>query len=217
METQDAPSEFIFKVLPWIEANRKRIVIVLGLAALAILVYSFLSYQRDQKEINAGQALTQAMMPSGGQPVDAALLKVAQQYPATVAGERAGVAAAAALFEENKFTDAQAQFQKYLEAHPEGQFAAQAALGVAASLDAQGKTDAAITAYQKVLSSGADASTVTAAKFALARLYEAQGKLAEAQKSYEDVARSSNPNSSLYSEAGLRAMELKSKLPAVKK
>jgi TolA-binding protein len=130
-----------------------------------------------------------------------------------LAGGRAALQSAALSFTAGKFADAQTQFQKYLDAHSDGSFAAVAALGVAASLDAQGKADLAITAYQKVISFSSTGSEVSSAKFALGRISEAQGKLSEAEKYFEDVARS-NPNSSLGSEAGLRAMELKSKLPA---
>ena len=56
----------------------------------------------------------------------------------------------------DKYADAQTQFQKFLDAHPDSFFAAQAALGVAASLDAQGKTDLAAGAYQRVISIASD-------------------------------------------------------------
>jgi TolA-binding protein len=48
------------------------------------------------------------------------------------------------------------------------------------------------------------------AKYALAQIKERQGKISDAQKLYEDVARSF-PNSSLGSEAALRAAELQTK------
>ena len=84
---------------------------------------------------------------------------------------------------------------------------------MAASLDAQGKTDLASSAYQQVISRFSDPNTVSAAKFALAQIGERQGKLAAAENLYEEVARS-NPNGSLGSEAAIRAMELKIKLPS---
>ena len=54
---------------------------------------------------------------------------------------------------------------------------------------------------------------VAAAKFALARIDEAQGKFADAVKIYTDIARAFQ-NTSMGSEAGQRAMELKIKSPA---
>ncbi len=216
MQSQDAQSILFLKIWPWLEANLKRIVIATGIFVVVIFVFSFFSYQRQQNEITAGQALTQAIMnPNGSQAADA-VLNVANQYPNTIAGQRAALQSAALLFTAGKYPDAQAQFQKYLDAHPDSSFTATAMLGVAASLDAQGKADLAATAYQKVVSSSGAGSEISSAKFALGRINEAQGKFPEALRYYEDVARS-NPNSSIGSEAGFRAMELKSKLPATTK
>jgi tetratricopeptide (TPR) repeat protein len=120
---------------------------------------------------------------------------------------------AALLFEAGRYADAQTQFQKFLDAHPDSMFAAQAALGVATSLDAQGKTDLAAGAYQRVIGISSDAMAANSAKYALAQIDERQNKLTDALKLYEDIVHN-NPNSSLASEAGLRAMELKMKLPS---
>jgi TolA-binding protein len=117
----------------------------------------------------------------------------------------------AILFAAGRYADAQTQFQKYLNTHPDGFFAAQATLGVATCLDAQGKTDLAAGAYQRVISISTDASTANSAKFAVAQIEESQGKLTEAANLYEEIVHY-NPESSLGSEAGLRAMELKMKL-----
>jgi TolA-binding protein len=116
------------------------------------------------------------------------------------------------LFEAGRYADAQTQFQKFLDAHPDSFFAAQAALGVATSLDAQpGKTDLAAGAYQRVINISSDVTAANFAKFALAQIDERQGKSTDALNLYEDIVHY-NPNSSLGSEAGLRAMELKMKL-----
>lgn len=198
------------------EANLKRVIIATGIFAVILFIFSFFSYRRQQNEIIAGQALTQAMMdPTASQAADA-IARVTDEYPNTLAGQRAALQSATLLFTSGKFADAQAAFQKYLDAHPDNAFAGTAALGVAASLDAQGKSDLAVAAYQKVINLAGDGYEVGAAKFALGCINEAQGKLSEARKFFEDVARS-NPNSSLGNEAGLRAMELKSKLPVTSK
>ena len=140
-------------------------------------------------------------------------LKIAGDYQGTSAGQRAWLQGAAMLFAAGRYPDAQMQFQKFLDAHPDGFFAAQAALGVATSLDAQGKTDLAAGAYQRVISISSDLTAANSAKFALAQIDERQGKLTEALNLYEEITRN-NPNGSLGSEAGLHAMELKMKLPS---
>jgi TolA-binding protein len=214
MQSQETiATDYIFKLWPWFEANLKRLAFVAAFIVIAIFVFSFYSYRQNQKEITAGQALTQANISNGGGDLADACLKVAADYSGTLAGQRALLQGAAALFTSGKYADAQVQFQKFLDAYPDNFLAPQAALGVAASLDALGKTDLAISAYQKAAGQSSDGNVVASAKFALARLDEAQGKLAEASKLYEDVARA-YPNSSLGNEAGLRAMELKTKSPA---
>jgi predicted negative regulator of RcsB-dependent stress response len=217
MELQDAPANYFFKLWPKIEANWIRIAFGCGVIVVVAVLISFYSWQRDQREINAGKALTQIMLSAprnatGNQQADS-FLKIAGDYQGTSAGQRAWLQGAALLFEAGRYADAQTQFQKFLDAHPDSMFAAQAALGVATSLDAQGKTDLAAGAYQRVIGISSDAMAANSAKYALAQIDERQNKLTDALKLYEDIVHN-NPNSSLASEAGLRAMELKMKLPS---
>ena len=212
MQAQDTTTLFFLKLWPWVETNKNRLIAGTAIAILAIFAIWFVACQREAKALAAGEALTQAALAAGG-PSAAAYLKVAEQYSGTAAGQRALLQAAATSFAAGKFTDAQAQFQKYLDAHPDGEFASQAQLGVAASLDAQGKTDLAVGAYQRVASSASDVAVVSAAKFGQARIVEAQGRVNDAIVLYLDVARA-GPSSSLGSEAAMRLMELRSKLPA---
>lgn len=216
MQSQDAQSVLVLKVWPWLEANLKRIILITGIFALILFVYSFFSYRKQQNEVTASRALTQAMMTPDISQAAAAVSQVASEYPHTQAGQRAALQSAAIQFANGKFPEAQSQFQTYLDSHPSSSLAATAALGVASSLDAQGKTDLATAAYQRVISLFGDTIEASSAKFALGGINEKQGKTTEAERFFEDVARS-NPNSSLGNEAGMRAMELKSKLVATSK
>lgn len=212
MQAQDATTLFLLKSWPWVEANKNRLIAGAAIAVIVVFITWFVVCQHEAKEVAAGQALTQAMLSGGGSAANA-YLKVAGQYPGTVAGQRAVLQGAAALFDAGKFTDAQAQFQKYIDENPVGEFSGQAALGVASSLDAQGKTDLAASAYQQVINTSSDITGASAAKFGLARIEESQGKLNDAFALYQDVARA-NPNGSLGSEATMRLVEIGSKLPA---
>jgi TolA-binding protein len=214
MQSQEkTATNFFFKLWPWFEANLKRLAFGVVFVVIAVFVFSFYSYRQSQGEIAAGQALTQVSVSNTGSELAEACLKIAADYSGTLAGQRALLQGATALFVSGKYADAQTQFQKFLDAYPDNFLAPQAALGVAASLDAQGKTDLAVSAYQHAAGQSSDVNVVASAKFALAHLEEARGKLAEASKLYEEVARSF-PNSSMGNEAGLRAMELKIKSPA---
>jgi predicted negative regulator of RcsB-dependent stress response len=210
MQASDATTIYLFKLWPWIETNKNKLIVGAGIIAVAICVVYFLSSQREQKEIDAGKALTQTMVSSGAIQPDV-YLKIADEYPGTLAAQRALLQGATAFFAAGRFADAQAQFQKFLDTYPDNAFAAQATLGVAASLEAQGKLDLAAAAYQRTVNT-ADTMTIGVAKFAIARIDEQQGKSTEALNFYTDVARA-NPEGTLGSEAALRVMELKSKLP----
>jgi TolA-binding protein len=214
MQLQDAPATYLFKLWPWIETNKIRIACGGGIVVVAIGLISFYSWQRDQKEITAGETLSRMMM-SDSRTTTAAqqaglFMKVAGDYPGTAAGQRAILQSAGMLFEAGKYPDAQTQFQQFLNQYPGSPLAAQATLGVAASLDAQGQTDSAAGVYQRVITSYSDVIVASYAKYRLAQIDERLGKWTEALNLYEDVARS-NPGSQLGSEAGLRAMELKMK------
>jgi TolA-binding protein len=216
MQPQDTPTAFLIKLWPWIEANRNRLIIGTVIVIVAVFIYSFFSYQREQKQIIAGQALSQLTltMPSGAGagPWADSNLKIANEYPDTLAGRRAWLQGAAALYVEGKYADAQAQFQKYFDAHPDGELSALAAFGIASSLEALGKLDLAFGAYQRVVNGfPSDLASVTAAKFALARISGEQGKLTDALSFYDSLVRY-NPGSPAAQEAEMDAMELRTKL-----
>ncbi|MGD0745982.1 MAG: tetratricopeptide repeat protein [Verrucomicrobiota bacterium] len=214
MQSQDASTAFLLKLWPWIEANKNRVIVGSGIVLVAIFLYYFFSWQREQHEIAAGEALTQVTLSlpanaNAGQ-LAGAYLKIAGEYPGTLSGRRAWLQGAAALFEAGKFADAQAQFQKFLDAHPDGDFSASAALGVAASLEALGKWDLASIAYQRVINGFSDAVAANAAKLALGGIDEQQGKFGDALNLYESIAQLS-PGSLLAQEAGMHALELRTK------
>jgi predicted negative regulator of RcsB-dependent stress response len=217
MQTQDAPAEFLFRLWPWLEANKNRL--IGGLITIVIIsgIVFFISSQREQREVAAGQALTSLLntLPTaanGGQ-LATSLEQVAATYSGTAAGRRAQLQAAGALFEAGNYADAQAQFQKTIEADPSGPFAATAQLGVAASLEAQNKPDLAAPAYQRVLSVFPGSPFVAQAEFGLGRIAEQQNKLSDAVSYYQKVT-TETMGGTLGQEAALRASELKVKLAA---
>src|ERR1700733_3420258 len=114
MQTQDAPAEFLFKLWPWLEANKNRLIGALVAVIIFAGVMYFISSQREQKEIDAGQALTLLLESPGanassGQMADA-FSQLAAKYAGTAAGQRAQLQAAAAQFSAGSYADAQAQF-----------------------------------------------------------------------------------------------------------
>jgi TolA-binding protein len=211
MQAQDATTIYLLKLWPKIEANRNRIIagtVILLAALVALWVFAA---QQAQKETRAGQALTALTVAATSQPET--YLKFAADYSGTGAGQRALLQAATMLFSAGKYADAQTQFQKFLDEHPDSDFSSQAGMGVAVCLEAQGKTDQAVGRYQSLVSGQSDPVTASMAKLALGRINEQKGHLNEAAGYYQDVARS-NPNSSLGNDAMWRLMELKNKAPS---
>lgn len=193
METQDASAEFLLKLWPWLEANRKRLIYGAVVAAAALFAWYFIVTQREANALAAGQALAKVQLtlpqnPSAPQVADA-YLKIATQYAGTVPAERAQLEAAAVLFSAGRYDDAQAQFQKLAAADSAGPVAPAARLGSATSLEALNKLDAAAAEYRAVVSAYPNAAEALPAKFALARLLEGQGKLQDALSLYQEVMR----------------------------
>lgn len=215
--TQDAPAEIIFKLWPWLEANKTRL-IGAGVAVVIIFgIYSFITGQKVEREAEAGRALTQLLMtpPAGANPSDA-LSSLATKYSGTQAAQRAQLQASATLFSVGRYADAQAGFQKFLENSPGGALAATAQLGVAASLEAQGKNDLAAAAYLKTASTYSATPSALPALCALGRINEQAGKLNEAANHYDAAARAGQAGGSLAQEAAMHSAEIKAKIAAQK-
>jgi predicted negative regulator of RcsB-dependent stress response len=202
----------------WFETNKKQA--MWGAVALAVIsfIIAFYIWRQGENEVSAAEAFTQAMegASADGKRIESpeAFLKVAAEHPGTSAAGRALLQAATLLFESGKYTEAQAQFERYSRENPDSPFLPQSMLGVAASLDAQGKTNDAARAYENLANRYPGANVAPQAQFALARIYEAQGKLEQAWTLYEKLVQTSGLNSSIGSEAGIRAEELRAKMPA---
>jgi predicted negative regulator of RcsB-dependent stress response len=217
MQTQDVPGEFFFKLWPWLEANKNRL--IGGLVAIILLsgVWYYIQSQRAQKEVDAGEALTSLLMDSTANKDDSqmagALEQLAAKYSGTAAGKRAQLQAAGAQFEAGNYPEAEAQFKKYLDANPTDPLAASAELGLGASLEAQNQLDAAAAAYQRVVSVFSASSSVQPAQFALGRIAEQQKKYTEAMNYYDDAAHTAL-GGTLAQEAAMRAADLKARIAA---
>jgi predicted negative regulator of RcsB-dependent stress response len=215
MQTQDAPAEFIFKLWPWLEANKNRLIgALVGIIVIAGIWY-FVSAQREAREVTAGEALSTVELapPAGTTPsqLAASYEQLAATYAGTSTGKRAQLQAAGALFAAGNYAEAQAQFQKSLDADSTGIFAPTAELGLAACQEAQNKTDLAAAAYQRVISAFPSSPYSIQAEFGLGRIADEQGKAADAISHYEKVATGAI-GGTIAQEAQMRLTELKIKL-----
>lgn len=219
MEQNVARLSLFEQLWAWFETNKKQA--AWGAIALAIVAFfvAFYVWRRGETEVQAGEAFSKTaatLVTEGrGQAGSAdAYLKVAAEYPKTSAAGRAILQAGAALFREQKYAESQAQFQRFTREYPDNPFLPQALLGIASCLEAEGKTAEAIQAYEGLVKRFPNSNVAPQAEFALANIYESQGRPEQAWALFEKLARQMGLNSSIGSEAGIRAEELKDKLPA---
>lgn len=195
MSSEATQSVGLYEALAWLEANKKQISIALIAAVVVGFAIAGYRWKTEQKELAASDALLKLKTPLGANETTppspaSAFLQVAEQYPSTAAGERAHLLAAGALFMENNYTEAQAEFAKFVRERPQSPFAATAAYGVASCLEAAGKQDEALAAYQNLSVRYPNASILDDAKMAMARIYEAKKQPESAFRIYDELSKS---------------------------
>ncbi len=217
MGTEITSSARFYDFLAWLDANKKRLGLAVGILAVAGFVIAYMIWQNSQRELEANEALSgaQSERTSSKQP-DAvsseAYLKVARDFSGTSAGGRALLMGAVALFVEGKYADAQSQFVKFQPAYPDSPLVPEAIMGIATCLEALGKSADATAKFQEVISRYPKDHNVGRAKMGLALNYENQNKPEQAQKIYTELTQGASYNSSS-TEAGRRLEELLLKHP----
>jgi len=220
MESEVVQLPLADRLWDWFETYKRQLGMVVAIVLVAALVIWFIIWHQQQKQVDAGTALSQVVAsqveatPGAHADLAAAYLKVAKDYPNSFSGGRALLLAAGSLFADGKYADAQVQFERFIREYQGSPFMGEALFGVASCLDAQGKIDQAATAYKDLVTRRPNESFVPQAKFALARVYEAQNKLELARDLYQDIERSA-PFTSVGNEAGVRMEELIAKNPSL--
>lgn len=218
MERNTAESHLLLDAWVWLEKNRKPVIFGAVAVTAAGLLAGTMAWSKKQKQVVAGEALSQVLLAQmmSGNRADAAngLLKVANSHSGTSGGAQAQLLAAGALFADGKYAEAQAQFEKFNREYVGHMLTPQGKLGSASCLAMQGKTEDAARAYKDLAERYPSANTAPQARFALGSIYESQGKLEDALTQFEQVART-EMNTTLGNEAGMRAEEIRTKLPPV--
>lgn len=216
MESNVAQLPLSHRAWGWFEKNQKPALMGATIAVVLGLVVWFLLWRSGERQVDAGNALSnvglnQAMSASAA-PSAQPYLKVAQDYPNSRAAARALLLAGSALFSEGKYSEAQAQFDKFSKEYHDSPLLGEALVGIASCLEAQGKTEQAITAYKDIQARHPNDSVIPQVKFSLGGLYEAQKRPELAREMYRQVAEESRMTL-LGSEASLRLGELAQKNP----
>lgn len=219
MESNVAQLPLSDRLWDWFETYKRQVGLVAGILVLAGIIIWFIVWHRETRQLDAGAALSQVTareLQSASVRADPeAFLKVARDYPNSMAGARALLLAAGSFFDQDKYSEAQAQFERFVREYQGNPLMGEALFGIASCLDAQGKTDQAATAYKDLITRHPNESFVAQAKFALARIYESQNKPEQARDYYQDVERAI-PFTSLGNEAGVRMEELIAKNPQLR-
>jgi predicted negative regulator of RcsB-dependent stress response len=216
-------TETYLKVLAWLHANQKKLMIVGGVVAVIAMIIGIMAWQKSVAESDADAQLLSVPLETarGNQLVPAQagpFLDLAQKYPNTSAGEYALLLAAGTLFTEGKYPEAHDQFDQFIQKFPESPLVSQAQVGLAACLEGEGKISESVQKYQEILSTYAsEANIVTPVKLTLARLYEGQNKPDKALQLYVDLAHINNPYDPWAAEARERGDLLLAKHPELRK
>jgi predicted negative regulator of RcsB-dependent stress response len=220
MATELIHADTFWKSWAWVEKNRKPLMWVGGGVLGLGLVIGFVVTMHNQKEANAGEALSKIEVAQFRTPLDAAAaegyLQVAAKYPRSAAGARALLLAAGNLFAAGNYEQARAQFDRFIRERRDPRLMGEAELGAAACLDALGKTNEAVTAYTALVDRRPGDHVLLSAKVALGRLLLAQGKPERAFTLLQDVERTS-PYSILGSEAATLLDDLRTRYPNLAK
>ena len=221
MDSESSPSAGFYNFLGWLELNKKRLLVGAGIAAVLAVIITAMIQHAAQKETRASHALSDvrtSFPPGPGLPPGAvaSYAKVAQDYPGTKAAARALLYAGGAFFAENKFAEAQTQFERLLREYPESPWVGSATFGLASALAAQQKTNEAMAKFEEFRRRYPNDPSSDEVKLSLGRLYEGQNKNEEALKLYDEVTKA-NPYSGLGAEAGMRQMDLLQKYPHLAK
>jgi predicted negative regulator of RcsB-dependent stress response len=215
MQSEVSQSAGIYDAWAWFEKNRQSLLIGLLVAAVVGVVALYMVLHHGEKQIAAGQELTKVWLQTGAgeRPGSAQeFLKVAAAQSGSDASAQAVLLAAGALFDEGKYDQSRAQFNRFIREFSGSPLLSQAYLGVAATLDAEKKSPEAIAAYKDVIEHHPSDAVLPLAKFALAGIYVSQEKLSDARMNYEDVARNFR-NTLLGQESAERLAELDAKHP----
>lgn len=195
MSLEAEESSLSFDLLTKIEENKQIIKIVLTALILGIAATIVVRWYMKSVEIEASHAVVGAgIVPARSTnevPADT-WLKVAAQHSGTQAGRRALLLAASKLFQDGRYSDAEAKFDALIAEGSTDSLLPSAAYGKAACLDAQNKLQEAAAAYQNVISRFKDAPVYELARMGRARIHEASNQPEQALAIYDEMTKSTS-------------------------
>ena len=183
MELQDAPATYLFKLWPWIEANRIRIAAGAGLLLVAAgAIYVLFLATGTKANRPPAMDLSQLIMsdPRGLTPAQQAdsYLKIARKYQNTSAGQRAFLQSAAHAVRGGTICRCPNPVSAIPQSIPRQHLLpVRPRSAWRPAWTPRAKRIWPPAAYQRVINSYSDPVAATYAKYSLAQIDERQGKL----------------------------------------
>ena len=149
-------------------------------ALLGVAGFGGYRFYSERRAISAANLLASAKTPADFQ-------KVIADYPSTPAGGSAYLLLADAQKAQQKFAEANATLETFLQKYPKHELAGTARLAMGGNLEAQGKKDEALATYQKLATSEPQAFTAPVALFSQIHLLKEKKQIAEARRVCETI------------------------------
>ena len=162
--------------------DRHKTEVMVALIAVLVALAAFGGY-RFYSERRANAAAN--MLATAKTPAD--FQKVIADYSNTPAGASAYILLADSQKTEQKFSEANATLEKFVQKFPKHELAGTARLAIAGNLEAMGKKDEALATYQKLATSEPQAYTGPVALFSQIHLLKEKKQIAEARRVCETI------------------------------
>jgi len=178
----------------WLVENRTQVVLAIIIAVGAVLIVHTKRLNTQLAEEEAGEDVLAAMDSrfftdevNPNATASERFAKVVLNHPGTAGASNAKFLQASALFDERKFTEADAAFAAYASENPLSPLLAAAALGQAACKGSL-NDDGAAAAYEAVRNQHADTSEAVQATLALGRMAMAAKDTSKAREFFTEVS-----------------------------
>lgn len=175
-----------------IEQNYTQILTGVGVVVVAILIVVFVNNHQAQENLKAQSELGDVYIALFEGRVDDAINQsqtLSQQYAGESAGKEALIALANLQFEQKRISEAQANFQKFLDDYSsEGLLGYGAWSGLASCLEAEGKYAEAAQKFKSYADAHSDTPFAPVALKEAGRCYQLGQNTEQAQMVYQIVA-----------------------------
>jgi len=162
--------------------ERRKKELAAGLIVILVALAAFGGYRFyiERRDTAAGEMMTSAKTASEYQELIA-------KYPDAPATAGGYLLLAAAQRNENKFSEANATLQAFIDKNPKHELVTTARMAMAANLESLGKPDAALATYQGIAAEQPDSFNAPLALFSEVPLLKAKNQIAEARHVCETI------------------------------